>query len=390
MILEVLSGCQAKNTEKVPEQTPEVTLSVLAENTETPAGDLITKTQQADTVLPATEFEEKIAVTEKMEYVLDAFSNKKHEECLLYTTPNGKAAIYNMDTKKTSNSCNLMEKGTIKVHGIKLVFRDEGKFIFFSEGNKGDKIKYYIHVVDSALSHVQTYPCETIFPNAFYPIGYNIFANGDGSKLYYYNFGGTLLYEYSFADKKQTVTDMNKIEGMENVSIMNGVVSKDGRYIAFLGGEMNVEDYMVYGIIDLSKMKATIKHTTAGTGYYMHQAGEIMYLTDSQDAESGKVSGEVICWKFGQKEPKFIKVDNLESTRACISSDLRYVASASNLAANEPNRGYKGRVYAYSTGDVVWEKDMQGSLAYIYFIEDKVVYVSEQDGNYVIYRYQME
>ena len=161
-------------------------------------------------------------------------------------------------------------------------------------------------------------------------------------------------------------------DALENITITQMVISEDGSKVAFLGDLLDAENSQAYGIIDVKTAKVQIGYTKTNYINTLNKSGNIAYITDGEDPDTGKSTGKIICINMDTMEVSDYPVENLESTKACLDADDKYMIAA--YSKDDNNSSTRIRCYDFHTGDVKWEYQApEGKLLNTSIVQQKIM-----------------
>lgn len=265
-------------------------------------------------------------------------------------------------------------------------YNSDGKLIGFGRTiAPKDEIEKVI-VLDNNLSVVDEYDLNDIFIDTQDEVACEIGIGVADSGIWIAN--NNHICRYNLDSLKAEKLNSKIDEALENITITQMVISEDDSKVVFLGDLLNAENSQVYGIIDVKTAKVQIGHTKTNYINTLNKSGNIAYITDGEDPDTGKSTGEIICINMDTMEVYEYSVDNLESTKACLDADDKYMIAA--YPKDDNNSLTRIRCYDFHTGDVKWEYQapkgrlinisiVQQNIMLIFFREDGKMHIIQLD-----------
>lgn len=256
----------------------------------------------------------------------------------------------------------------------------------FSNGNvvsygaaikPGDDIRKVI-ALDRTLSVADEYDLNSIYFNSQDDTEFEIGIGISDSGIWIAN--RNQICKYNLDSLELEKLDSKIEDALDNITISQLVISEDSSKVAFLGNILDVDDSQVYGIIDVKTAKVQKGNTKTNYVNKLNKAGNIAYITDGGNPDTGKSTGEIICINMDTMEVSEYPVENLESTNACLDDEDKYVIAASQKDDNYCST--RIRAYDFHTGDVKWEyQSTDGLMEDISIVQQKIILRSfPEDG----------
>jgi len=368
-----------------------------------------TKPGSEDTDRSSLKLSDPVIINETIVSVLKYFVDQDNNERMLYLNGQNQIILYDFATEKELCAYDL-EKENGDMIESRLLSYSEDEFVLFvktaqkqdmdnsAEGMKiysgnSDSEQYEICIFDANLNLVKTYDLTELFPevDGMYEY-YGMCMNKDGSALVMY--GEDTIYFYSLASGKRTQTDERIMEQLQNISIQEMAISADEKRIAFLGCELDHDEYSVYGVMDFSSGEVKIKHTANNYGNTLYESQDMVYITDGEIPHENSATGIILCINLEDGTISDFQVDNLESTAARLTDDQKYMVTVCNILSKDSNNidGWQMKVYDFDKNEAVWQEELTqaGRLAGFDTAKDKVlVVIYEENSGYSIYRYNL-
>lgn len=232
-----------------------------------------------------------------------------------------------------------------------------------------DDIKKVI-ALDRTLSVVDEYDLNGIFFDSRDDVAAEIGIGIADSGIWIAN--NNHICKFDLDSLKAEKLDSKIDDALENITITQMVISEDGSKVAFLGDLLDAENSQAYGIIDVKTAKVQIGHTKTNYINTLNKSGNIAYITDGEDPDTGKSTGKIICINMDTMEVSDYPVENLESTKACLDADDKYMIAA--YSKDDNNSSTRIRCYDFHTGDVKWEYQApEGKLLNISIVQQKIM-----------------
>ena len=223
-------------------------------------------------------------------------------------------------------------------------------------GNYENK-SYELHLLDVELNVKKVYDLNKIF-SALDNIHtlYGICMNADGTEVIVYGTEG--IYSYSIPTGEQTQIGASVMAQLQNITITQMELSSDENRLAFLGCEVNQDQYDVYGYIDLKNQEVVMKQTANAYGNTLHRYGEWVYITDGEIPYQQAATGNIICMNLDNGAFVEFVVDNLESTNACLLDDTMIVISSMYETGVDTSSGFRISKYDFATGELIDQEEI--------------------------------
>jgi hypothetical protein len=139
-------------------------------------------------------------------------------------------------------------------------------------------------------------------------------------------------------------------------------------------------------MIDTATLEVTLNSTQTNFTNTLHKSGDIAYITDAADTDTGQATGQILCIDLGKKQFYEFDVDNLESTKAYLEESGTSLITGYPL--DDENTGTNIHGYAFPAGGVTWEYEAPaGKLEEITAVQDQVFLTFfREDGKYYLLR----
>lgn len=236
-------------------------------------------------------------------------------------------------------------------------------------------LKVSLKIYDKQLNYIKEYDITEVYKDTNEePIMEN-FISYDGNILGYNTLGSINLIDLD--TRKKSAIFNNSDSSIEKVKF-----AKSDEKLVFFGSKSSDPEESVWcGIMNLSgevEKSFTVENYN-GRDIWIN--GNYAILTDSVDPRIDKSSGEIPVINLTTNEMKIVKVDNSESTMAYVSSDGKYIVTASEVSEGK----YRFRQYSTDKNKVIKEE-----FSTIEFEECKVEKIIETNNKgefYILFIY---
>jgi hypothetical protein len=318
---------------------------------------------------------------------------------LLYFS-GSRLVLYDLETEQELADCNLEEDGYFQLDLKYLAFDGENYLLYLDmckeeciqNIQKGDdgEVQSYSTVIapgdekrkiiklDSSLSVAEEWDLEQEGEVDA------ICASQDGTVIWISD--ENRIYSYDLKTLETDELESSVSSQLEGITITQMVVSDDGSRLAFLGDRINEDQYQVYGMIDTATLEVALKSTQTNYTNTLYKSGDIAYITDAADPDTGQATGQILCIDLEKKQLYKFAVDNLESTKAYLEESGTSLITGYPL--DDENTGTTIHGYAFPAGGVTWEYEAPaGKLEEITAVQDQVFLTFfREDGKYYLLR----
>lgn len=340
---------------------------------------------------------ETFEVDDNIAIVLNYYKDHDGREKLLYLNYKGQVVLYDLEHESALAEYGL--EAYVHIQQCRLLKQDENEILLYirtAEVKNADRTeqlevftsipgteKHQIHVLDPQLNQKKVYDLteEMAYVNA-------AVYKGDGEVIFS---AEDSLYYYGLETGKQTPFHEAIADQLENITLWEMAMSSDGEKIAFLGEELDNDENNVYGIIDLTNKKVTVRHTINNQGNMLHCSKHIVYITDGEIPFCYSSTGIIACMDLSSGEIYDYQVDNLESTTASLSENLKYLVAAQNILSEDKEKiiGWTIRNYDFMAHKELWtyRLDREERLVALEALDDTVIAVLSGEEGSTVCRY---
>lgn len=359
------------------------------------------ETQKTEEMGTSQEDWDVINFDEGIVKAFDYFIDEEEQEMLLYLNDESELVLYNCTTEQEVNRYSFAQE-EYNVAGSEWLGNAEDAFYLYVEFTQEKKMdlgedeialeagvdaaeKREVYRFDSQLHCIDQYDLDAILPGCS---GVQMSQNGNKLILS----AEDEICFYDLESGAQTQADAAILNQLKDITISNMALSSDEKKLAFLGSELNQNDYEVYGVIDLDSQEVTIKQTESNYGNEWHQVGDIVFITDGEIPKKDVATGKIKCMNLETGEIFDFAVDNKESTTACLSKDQSRLVAMSDVLSEGERIGWKISMYDFESQELIWQRTLEEDGRLIGFVaSDKkalLIFYSE-DGSRKIFRTEL-